>query len=261
MSRAFLTLAAAGLLSAAACSNVGEPPLPGDGDAAYYPNGDGSRWAYRYQRYFNNVPYGDAYDYDDAFDGTAEVGGREVQRLVRKPRGSKDYELFFVGDDDANYVLTYGRELYKEGRMLTGAYYEPPWTALVYPLAVNRTWSEVKQEGLSPAALALPEDLDNDGRLDMVDIEVVSTVVTREDLTLPAGTFEDCYKIRRTIYASFHMTAGGDVEAAYVQYYWFKPYRGYIQISGDEVTVPNAARYTFLSQLTSYDLKAAAPPA
>ena len=260
MSKKWLYAATAVLALGAACSNVGEPPPQGGDDVTYYPNGDGSRWTYRYQRYFNNVPSGEPYDYDELFDGTVEVDGREVQRLVRGARTGDDYELFFVRDDNGHYVVTYGRELYKGGRMVGGAYFEPAWTTLIYPLAVNRTWSEVKQEGLSPLALGLPEDLDNDGQNDLADVESVCTVVTKEDLTIPMGTFEDCYKIRRTIYASFHMTAGGDVDETFVQYYWFKPGKGYIQETGDEVTVPNASRYTFLAQLEDYDLLPARRP-
>ena len=254
MMRKVLLLSAAAWLAALSCSNVNGPPSADGGQPAYFPNGDGSRWTYRYQRYFNNVPSGEPYYYDEYFEGTAVVDGVEAQRLVRAPRAATAWELSYVADDDENTVLLYGREFYTGALQTEAVYFEPPWSALVYPLTVNRSWSEVKQEGLTPAALGLPADLDGDGADDAVDVEIVCKTVTKEDLTLPIEMFPDCYKVRRTVYATFHMTTGGDVEETYVRYGWFKPGRGYVQYTGDEITVPNAARYTYLVQLEAYEL-------
>jgi hypothetical protein len=245
----------AALLFAGACSNVGEPPTNGNGrDPSYFPNGDGSSWTYEYQRYLNNVPCGEPFDYTETFDGEAVVGGRVAQRLVRAEAGRQGYEVLYLEDDDENHVAKLGHEYYVGPLMVDAVYLEPPWSYLVYPLRVNRSWSEAKQDRLSPLCLGLPGDVDNDGKDDTVDVEIIRTVVTREDVSLPMGTFEDSYKIRRTIYATFHMTQGGDVEATYVQYGWFKANKGFVQYAGDEVGVPNAARYTFLAQLESYNV-------
>lgn len=251
-------LAAAVLLAAASCSNVDGPVLPGDGDAAYFPNRDGSKWVYRYHRYFNLVPFGRPYDFVEEFTGSAVVAGGECQKLKRFVLGFEDtYEILFLADDEANYVRWWGREYYAQGVLTTGVYFQPPWDYLVYPLRVNYSWSEAKRNSLTPAALGLPEDLDNDGRADTVDVEIVHSVLVKEDLSLPIGTFPGCYKIRRTIYATFHMTTGGDAEEVYVQYRWFKPDVGVVQSSGDEVSAPNAARYTFLASLKDYYIPAA----
>jgi len=258
--RPYVLIAAAALVAAASCSNVDGPVLPGDGDALYFPNGDGSRWTYRYRRYFNNVPSGDAFDYVRMFDGRVVVSGVECQRLRCGAAGVASYEIIFLADDEANYVRAYGREFYV-GALMTGAvYFQPPWDFFVYPLRVNYTWAEAKQEDLSPLSLGLPEDLDNDGRKDTVDVEIINAVVVKEDLSLAIGTFTDCYKIRRTIYATYHMTAGGDAEEVYVQYNWFKEGKGVVQYSGDEITVPNATRYTFLAQLKDYYIAPAQKP-
>ncbi len=252
MVRPPLSLAAAALLAAVACSNVDGPVLPGDGDAAYFPNGDGSRWVYRCQRYFNNVPLGEPYDYNEAFEGDVAVGDTVAQRFVRGNVGADAYDVLLLADDDENAVTAWGREFYAGARFVDAVYFEPPWSHFVYPLRVNYSWLEAKQEGLSPLCLGLPPDLDDDGADDTADVEVVRTVVTKEDLTLPSGTFEGCYKIRRTIYATYHMTSGGDLDMTYVQYDWFKPAQGFVQYTGDEITVPNGARYTFLAQLKTY---------
>ena len=245
--------AAAALALASSCSNVGDRPPVGDGGAPmYFPNGDGSSWTYNIQRYFNNVPYGEPYEYAETFDGEAVVSGRLAQRLVRFAAAVDDYEICFLRDDDENYVECAGREFYAGGVPAGAVYFDPPWNYLTYPLRENRSWSEAKQQQLSPLCLGLPADLDHDGRDDNVDVEIIRHVVTKEDLAIPIGTFEGCYKIRRTVYASFHMTQGGDVETSYVQYGWFKPNKGYVQYAGDEIAVPNAARYTFLAQLKSY---------
>jgi len=252
MSKLLLAAAAAFALSTA-CSNVDEPPDVNNGrDALYFPNGDGSTWTYGYQRYLNHVPHGDPFQFTETFDGEAVVGARLAQKLVRFQAGGEEYELLFLFDDDENTVEALGREVYYNGRMSGGVYFEPAWAFLTYPLRVNRSWSEVKQTRLSPLCLGLPADVDNDGRDDTVDVEIVRNVVTREDLTLPMGTFEGCYKVRRTVYATFHMTQGGDVEMDYVQYAWFKPNKGFVQYTGDEISVPNETRYTFLAQLNSY---------
>ncbi len=251
--RKTLTIAAAVLALASSCSNVGDRPPVGDGGAPmYFPNGDGSSWTYAYQRYFNNVPYGEPYEYVETFDGEAVVAGRVAQRLVRFAAGIDDYEIYLLRDDDENYVEGAGREFYAGGVPTGAVYFDPLWHYLKYPLRVNRSWSEAKQQRLSPVCLGLPADVDNDGHDDDVDVEIIRHVVTKEDLAIPIGTFEGCYKIRRTVYAAFHMTQGGDVEMSYVQYGWFKPSKGYVQYAGDEIGVPNGARYTFLAQLKTY---------
>ncbi|UCH78677.1 MAG: hypothetical protein JSU81_01640 [Candidatus Coatesbacteria bacterium] len=246
-------LAAAAFWLASACSNVDGPSPPGNGsDPLYYPNGDGSSWSYTYQRYFNNVPFGDPTEYAETFDGSVVVGGRTAQRLARFTPGLDEYQLFFLADDEKNVVAQWGREFYVGGRLTGAVYFDPAWNFLLYPLRVNRSWSEAKQLRLSPLGLGLPADVDNDGRDDTVDVEIVCHVVTKEDLTIPLGTFEGCYKLRRTIYATFHMTSGGEAEITYVRYAWFKPNKGFVQYTGDEIYVPNGARYTFLAQLKSY---------
>jgi hypothetical protein len=251
--RKLILAASAAWALCSACSNVDEPPDVSNGrDTLYYPNGDGSTWVYNYQRYLNNVPYGERFEFTETFDDKAVVGSRLAQRLVRFEAGAGDYEICFLYDDDENSVEEVGREFYVDGRLAGGVYFDPAWAYLIYPLRVNRSWSEVKQSRLSPLCLGLAADVDNDGREDKVDVEIVRTIVTKEDLSLPMGTFEGCYKVRRTIYATFHMTQGGDVEMDYVQYGWFKPHKGFVQYTGDEIAVPNAARYTFLAQLTSY---------
>jgi hypothetical protein len=251
--RAVLFIAAAALLFAVACSNVGDAPTVGDGgDPLYYPNGDGSTWTYSYQQYFNNVPTGIATEYTETFDGEVVVGGHVAGRLVRLAPGAEDYEILFLADDEESGVVMPGREFYFSGRLVDAVYYDPAWRYLVYPLRVNRSWAEAKQDRMSPLCLGLSADVDNDGRDDNVDVEIIRNVVTKEDLTIPMGTFESCYKIRRTIYATFHMTSGGDAEMSYVQYGWFKPNKGFVQYTGDEIYVPNGARYTFLAQLKSY---------
>ena len=251
--RKTLIIAAAALALAGSCSNVGDRPPVGDGGAPmYFPNGDGSRWTYATQRYLNNVPYGEPSEYAELFDGEVVVAGRVAQRLIRFTAAGEEYEIYFLCDDDENYVECLGREFYVTGVPTGAVYFDPPWYSLNYPLRVNRSWSEAKQQRLSPLCLGLPADVDNDGRDDAVDVEIIRHVVTKEDLAIPMGTFEGCYKIRRTVYAVFHMTQGGDVEMSYVQYGWFKPNKGYVQYAGDEICVPNAARYTFLAQLKSY---------
>lgn len=253
----------AGVLAlGAACSNVGDRPPVGDGgEPMYFPNGDGSRWTYACQRYFNNVPYGGPSEYTETFDGEAVVGGRVAQRLVRFAPAVDEYEILFLRDDDENYVEVLGREFYVGGVMTGAVYFDPSWSYLTYPLRVNRSWSEAKQLRLSPLCFGLPADVDNDGLDDDVDVEIVRHVVTKEDLAIPIGTFDGCYKIRRTVYATFHMTRGGDVEMNYVQYGWFKPAVGFVQYAGDEIAVPNAAQYTFLAQLKSYRVAALSPAA
>lgn len=255
-----LTFAASALALAASCSNVGDRPPVGDGsEPLYFPNGDASRWTYNYQRYFNNVPLGEPSEVTEVFDGDAVVGARVAQRLVRFFAGVPEYEILFLDDDDENYVEALGREFYVGGVMKEAVYFDAAWNYFNYPLRVNRSWSEAKQLRVSPPGLGLPADLDHDGRDDTVDVEIIRHVVTKEDVAVPIGTFEGCYKIRRTVYATFHMTQGGDVETDYVQYAWFKPCEGFVQYAGDEITVPNAARYTFLAQLKSYHVVQPSP--
>lgn len=229
---------------------------PDEEDPAYLPNTDGSFWTYSYQRYQNNVPTGDPFSVTNTFDGSAVIGNEIVQRLVRTVVGEISYEVFLFRDNEKNSYTMYGKEYYDGTRDMTDSvYFDPAWLWAQYPLAVGTNWQITNVAGISPLAVGLSADIDNDGKDDKVDVEINCSTIAKEDVTTEVGIFPGSYKVRRNYYITYYLTQGGESKLDFEQYFWFKPEKGTVKISGDEIGYPNGPSYTFEASLTSYDIK------
>jgi hypothetical protein len=238
-----------------ACEDNGALP-PDEEIPEYLPNTDESYWTYSYQRYQNNVPLGEPFLVTDTFDGSTVIGDEAVQNLVRTVEGELPYQVFLFRDNDINTYTMFGREYYDGSRDMTGSvYFDPVWLWAQYPLSVGTNWQVVNVTGISPLAIGLPADIDNDGRDDTVDVEVNCSTVVKGDVTTEIGIFTDAYKVRRNLYVTYYLTQGGESKIDFEQYFWFKPEKGTVKMSGDEIAYPNGPRYTFEASLSDYDIK------
>lgn len=237
------------------CTEDGTTP-PDEEIPEYLPNTDESYWIYSYQRYQNNVPLGEPFSVTDTFNGSTVVGGEAVQNLVRTVEGELPYQVFLFQDNDVNTYTMFGREYYDGSRDMTDSvYFDPVWLWAQYPLSVGTNWQVVNVTKISPLAIGLPADIDNDGKDDEVDVEINCSTVVKGDVTTDVGIFSDAYKIRRNIYVTYYLTQGGESKIDFEQYFWFKPEKGTVKMSGDEISYPNGPRYTFEASLSDYDIK------
>jgi len=243
------------LYSVFGCTEDGTTP-PDEQIPTYLPNTDQSYWTYTYQRYLNNVPLGDPFSVTYTFDGSSVVGGEAVQNFVLAVDGELPYEVFLVQDNEMNTYKMYGREYYDGTRGMTDSvYFDPVWFWAEYPFSVGTNWQVVNVTEISPLAIGLPADIDNDGHDDTVDVEINCSTVVKGDVTTEVGIFTDAYKVRRNLYVTYYLTQGGESKIDFEQYFWFKPEKGTVKMSGDEIGYPNGPHYTFESSLSEYDIK------
>lgn len=244
------------LLYAAGCTEDGGTTPPDEENPTYLPNTDGSYWVYSHQLYQNNVPFGDPASVTFRFDGSAVVDGEAVQRLVRTVDGLVQYEVFLTKDNERNTYGLYGREYYDGSRALTDyVYFDPPWSWIQYPLSVGTNWQVTNVLGISPVAVGLPADIDKDGKDDLIDVEINCSAIAKEDVTTLVGVFTNAYKVRREMFITYHLTQGGTSALEFRQYFWFKPEKGIVKMSGDDIAYPNGPRYTYESLLSDYEIE------
>ena len=120
--------------------------------------------------------------------GTAELtGGGEVVRFVH-------IDSTFLRTPETTYVsfdTSYARQTDSYILAYSSLDDTEADTALALPLELNKTW-QVRVSG---------------------DTTVTGTVVAREDVTVPAGTYRDCWKVEMTT------TIGADTPLS--MYYWY----------------------------------------
>ncbi len=240
---------------------TGEIPIGlGDGrtaGAAYFPNGDGSRWSYSYRQYLNNVPYGDVSYIAERFDGEREVNGTSVQEYVSESdiEVAKRSRISFIRDNDKSLVELYGREMCGPGdEGVVTEIFTAPWQYLPYPLQIGKSWQCGFGTDLSPIVIGLPDDIDDDGQPDSVDVEINYYVSTKEDVTTPAGYFTGCFKIKKSVYVEYYLTAGTTESMEFTQYRWFCPEVGFVRSIGDEIGFPNGPQLDFSRELVNFEI-------
>ncbi|MCP4230731.1 MAG: hypothetical protein GY771_11385 [bacterium] len=240
---------------------TGEFPI-GDGDdraagPAYYPDGNGSHWDYSYRRYLNNVPYGEVVYTSERFSGEREINGITVQELLIGD--TQDFVIgasrAFILDNDNSRAELYGYQVYDSGTSdVVTEVFPNPWNYLSYPLQVGDSWQGGFGTDLSPIVLGLPDDIDDDGQPDAVDVEIHYNVTEKEDITTVTGYFSGCYKIKKTIYVEYDLTAGVNEAMDFTQFWWYCPEVGFVRSIGDEIGYPNGPRFNYSQELSDYEI-------
>lgn len=158
--------------------------LPGCGDdndnggyriAEYYPLGQGDTWTYRDSEGA----------WRDTVAGTETINGVEAVKVQR---------------DDGSYILvtnSSGRTLYKQYDQENGG-----WEQMVYSPDLAFTSSKMSVGDRHPFSSTVTWT-DSDGNTDTATVSGETTLEGFEDVTVPAGTFSQCLRLKITITFAF----------------------------------------------------------
>lgn len=260
--------AAAGMVS---CGTE-EPGTNGNSEE-YFPNSPGQRWVYDTYNLTRDpnrqIPF-----YTHLSVETVPAGGRGgiveptfVTKYAAADTGERfrldqayywaNKDIFFKYDY-FNYgvdrFLWRGYHYMNEFRdPVVGTFFYNPnnqvvsFTLFKIPFVLNDTWDVLNASNPDPVNnptvfrnidqrdyFGLPRDMDDDGRIDNMDLSIVGRVTGRE---LIDTDFEqlNCWKIELTQSLVFHMSSLGDIPDVSTTTYWIAPYVGtakYVQHNG-----------------------------
>lgn len=205
-----LSMLAAGYPSAEVHS--AEDPVTISKSEEYFPDTPGSRWSYRGQisegplqmvelKFFTNV---------STVSGTKTINGAKVTVFHDTNPGNHGPSDSFYRRDAAGIVY-YGSE---PGTPLEEQI--TPYQIFRFPLTIPASFQQFDRTGLD-----FGTDMDRDGTDEKVDVQGWSTVIGRESITVPAGTFQDAIKVearmkmRIHLSGSRHTISGSDVMTAW----------------------------------------------
>jgi hypothetical protein len=178
----------------------------------YFPDTPGSRWSYRGQisegplqvvelKFFTNV---------STVSGTKTINGAKVTVFHDTNPGNHGPSDSFYRRDAAGIVY-YGSE---PGTPLEEQI--TPYQIFRFPLTIPSSFQQFDREGLN-----FGSDMDRDGTDEKVDAQGWSTVLGRESVTVPAGTFHDAIKVEARMKMRIHLSgsrrtiSGSDVMTAW----------------------------------------------
>ena len=171
------------------------------GGSQYFPRVDGYIWTYDY------ITGGETGSMVISFEGTYDVGTLETQ--IRKqnavhPSYPSTAEIYLIVTDDA--ALVYGTSSSPTTECQT---------YLPFPLSVGESWS-----------------------YQLLNLIAYCSIVSYESVTVPAGTFDDCYEV----YTTYESGSSVDV------YEWYAPDVGLVK--NNNVSI-NTGLITATFELTS----------
>lgn len=189
----------------------------------YFPDTPGSRWSYRGQisegplqvvelKFFTNV---------STVSGTKTINGAKVTVFHDTNPGNHGPSDSFYRRDAAGIVY-YGSE---PGTPLEEQI--TPYQIFRFPLMIPSSFQQFDRAGLD-----FGTDMDRDGMDEKVDAQGWSTVIGRENITVPAGTFQDAIKVEARMKMRIHLSgssrtiSGSDVMTA-----WFAKGIGLVKYS------------------------------
>lgn len=178
----------------------------------YFPDTPGSRWSYRGQisegplqmvelKFFTNV---------STVSGTKTIKGVKVTVFHDTNPGNHGPSDSFYRRDAAGIVY-YGSE---PGTPLEEQI--TPYQIFRFPLTITSSFQQFDRTGLN-----FGSDMDRDGTDEKVDAQGWSSVIGRESITVPAGTFQDAIKVEARMKMRIHLSgsrrtiSGSDVMTAW----------------------------------------------
>lgn len=178
----------------------------------YFPDTPGSRWSYRGQisegplqmvelKIFTNV---------STVSGTKTINGVNVTVFHDTNPGNHGPSDSFYRRDAAGIVY-YGSE---PGTPLEEQI--TPYQIFRFPLTIPSSFQQFDRTGLD-----FGSDMDRDGTDEKVDAQGWSSVIGRESITVPAGTFRDAIKVEARMKMRIHLSgsrrtiSGSDVMTAW----------------------------------------------
>ena len=189
---------AAGLFMTAPLA-AGEPVQVAD-SADYFPDQIGTRWQYRGQ-----ISEGPLQTIDNKFFanvsqvmGTKKLNGVTVTIFHDTNPGNH-------GESDSYYrrdvvgMVYYGSD---PGTPLEKQIV--PYQIVRFPITIPSTFQQFDRKGLD-----FGSDMDRDGVNEKVDMLGTTSVIGREAITVPAGTYPDAIKVEARMTMAIHLSTGG----------------------------------------------------
>ncbi|QOJ33549.1 MAG: hypothetical protein HRU82_00660 [Nitrospira sp.] len=208
-----------GLVGSLALGGTAQPAHAADASesishsAEFFPDAVGTRWQYRGQisegplqtienKYFTNV---------SSVTGTKTLKGGLVVTVFHdtNPGNHGPSDSFYRRD--AAGIVYYGSE---PGTPLEKQL--TPYQIMRFPMRVSQSFQQFNRTDID-----FGSDIDGDGTNERVDVEGHSTVLSREAITVPAGTYSDAVKVearmslRIKLSSSEKMAVGTDVMTAW----------------------------------------------
>ena len=200
-----------------------EAPVTVAKSEEYFPDTPGSRWTYRGQisegplqivdlKFFTNV---------STVSGTKTINGAKVTVFHDTNPGNHGPSDSFYRRDAVGIVY-YGSE---PGTPLEEQI--TPYQIFRFPLTIPSSFQQFDRTGIN-----FGTDMDRDGTDEKVDVQGWSTVIGRENITVPAGAFQDAIKVEARMRMRIHLSgssrtiSGSDVMTA-----WFAKGVGLVKYS------------------------------
>jgi len=211
--------------------SCGEEGGGGGGNENYIPNKEGSTWTYNCVE-TQTQPY----EQTVLVKGTREVCGKNCQIEETTMTLEPDHisRTFFVDNDKDKWII-YGSEEEDSGKITHYHEFHNGLEYVHYPFNVGNEWNIYSAQGIKPLDCPFlsdefdSNDIDGDGKDDTMDLTISAKVEGTEDVSVPAGNFTDCYKVRYTYDITFHFTQLGDFHVVYTDDVWTKPYTGTVK--------------------------------
>ncbi|NJN69033.1 MAG: hypothetical protein HC801_01080 [Nitrospira sp.] len=191
--------------------------------AEYFPDSLGNRWTYRGQisegplqtielKFFTNV---------STVSGTKTINGATVTVFHDTNPGNHGPADSFYRRDAVGIVY-YGSE---PGTPLEEQI--TPYQIFRFPLTVPSSFQQFDRSGLD-----FGSDMDRDGTDEKVDVQGWSSVIGRETITVPAGTFQDTIKVEARMKMQIHLSGSrGTISGSDVMTAWFAKGVGLVKYS------------------------------
>jgi len=198
----------------------------------YIWNGDQSFWVYSVTG--TNI---EPYEQTTKINGTETINSINCQ--VFEQTISNDPSSLaknYYTDNEKDTVNWYGTSHLTNGVEDYRTTWDPVFLMFQYPFSINKTWVPFNKDGMKPTETPFlgpnmdDDDIDNDGKDDNIDMSIIATVETTEDVVVPAGTFTGAYKIRYDVTIIFHLTRTPYPVTGQLTYYnWYKAEVGQVK--------------------------------
>lgn len=192
--------------------DAGEPVTIMD-SAHYFPDTVGSRWVY-----LGHIAEGPLQTVDNKFftnvstvTGTKTIQNVQVTVFHDTNPGNHGPSDSFYRRDSAGIVY-YGSE---PGTPLEKQL--TPYQIFRFPIKIPSSFQQFDRAGLD-----FGSDMDHDGINEKTDVKGWVTLLSRETITVPAGTFSDAIKVEAKMTMHIHLSSGlGVIAGSDVMTAWF----------------------------------------
>jgi hypothetical protein len=217
----------------------------------YFPDTVGSRWTYRGQ-----ITEGPLQTIDNKLfvntstvTGTKTIKGVTVTAFHDTNPGNHGPSSSYYRRDAVGIVY-YGSD---PGTPLEKQII--PYQIVRFPMIVPSSFQQFDRKGLD-----FGTDMDRDGTNEKVDVRGWTTLVGREAVAVPAGTFQDAIKVEARMTMSIHLSSGGrPANGSDVMTAWFVNGVGLVKYSErQELSAPKDDRGVVtevMEELEDYEIK------